>query len=184
MRRPIFLASLLFLMPLAACSTPDLNQITQTCPGLAILAQAAEVTKTRLGGVTRDDVIFSAEMLPAMMACDYAFGDSDVTVDLRVPIIVRRGPAASEPQSLNYFIAVIDPNGTMVSKRIFARNILADDVPVGTVTEFINGTTIGLAQNRQPFEYQVLLGFQLSADEYVRNQADPLFRSCIRCSLN
>jgi len=123
-------------------------------------------------------------MLPATMACDYEFGDVDVTVDLRVPIIVRRGPVAGEPQSLNYFIAVIDPNGNMVSKRLFARNVPADNVPVGTFTEFVNGTTIGLAQNRQPFEYQVLLGFQLSADEYVRNQADPLLRSCIRCSLN
>ena len=64
----------------------------------------------------------------------------------------------------------------MVSKRLFARNVPAGNAPVGTVIEYVNGTTIGLAQNQQPFEYQVLLGFQLTADEYIRNQAEPLLR--------
>ena len=70
----------------------------------------------------------------------------------------------------------MDPNGNVISKRLFARNVPAGTAPVGTVTEFVNGTTIGLPQNRQPFEYQVLLGFQLTADEYVRNQGEPLLR--------
>ncbi len=176
MHRPNYLASLLVLAPLAACGAPDLNEIAQTCPALSILAQASEVTKTRPGGLARDDVIFAAEMLPPTMACDYNFGDTEVTVNLRVPISVRRGPAVSDAQALNYFVAVVDPNGNMVSKRLFARNVPAGNAPVGTVIEYVNGTTIGLAQNQQPFGYQVLLGFQLTADEYIRNQAEPLLR--------
>ena len=176
MRRPNFLVSLLLLAPLAACAADDLNEIAQTCPALSILAQASEVTKTRPGGFARDDVILAAEMLPPTMACDYQFGDTEVTVDLSVPIIVRRGPAASDAQALNYFVAVVDPNGNMVSKRLFARNVPAGNAPIGTVIEYVNGTTIGLAQNQQPFEYQILLGFQLTADEYIRNQAEPLLR--------
>jgi hypothetical protein len=176
MRRPNFFASLLFVAPLAACGTPDINQISQTCPGLSILAQASEITKTRPGGLASDDVILAAEILPLTMACNYQFGDTDVTVNLSVPIRVRRGPAAGEAQALNYFVAVVDPNGNMVSKRLFARNVPAGNAPVGTIIEYVNGTNIGLAQNRQPYEYQVLVGFQLTADEYVRNQAEPLLR--------
>ena len=176
MRRPNFLASLSALVLLTACSGPTINELAQTCPALAILAQASEVTKLRPGGQTREDVVLSAEMLPATMACDYELGDPEVTIELSVPISIRRGPAAGEPQSLNYFVAVVDPNGNIISKRLFARNVPADNAPVSRVTEFVNGTTIGLPQNRQPFEYQVLLGFQLTADEYVRNQAEPLLR--------
>jgi hypothetical protein len=176
MRRPNFLASLSVLVPLTACSTPDINQLAQACPELAILAQASEVTKLLPGGQTRDDVVLSAEMLPATMACDYELGDPEVTVELSVPISIRRGPAAGEPQTLNYFVAVADPDGNIISKRLFSRNVPADNAPVTRVTEFVNGTRIGLPQNRQPFEYQVLLGFQLTAAEYVRNQAEPLFR--------
>ncbi len=176
MRRPNFFASLFFLVPLTACSTPDINQIALACPALAILAQASEITKLRPGGQAREDVVLSAEMLPPTMACDYELGDPEVTVELSVPISIRRGPAGGDPQSLNYFVAVVDPNGNVISKRLFARNVPAGTAPVGTVTEFVNGTTIGLPQNRQPFEYQVLLGFQLTADEYVRNQGEPLLR--------
>jgi hypothetical protein len=176
MRRPNILAVLPLLVPLTACGGPDINEIAFTCPALAILAQASEVTKIRPGGQTREDVVLSAEMLPATMACDYELGDPEVSVELSVPITIRRGPAAAEAQSLSYFVAVVDPNGNVVSKRFFARNVPADAPQVATVTEFVNGTNIGLAQNRQPFEYQVLLGFQLTADEYVRNQAEPLFR--------
>ncbi len=176
MRRSNFLSILPLLVPLTACGGPDINEIALTCPALAILAQASEVTKLRPGGQTREDVVLSAEMLPATMACDYELGDTEVSVELSVPITIRRGPAAAAPQSLSYFVAVVDPNGSVVTKRLFARNVPADTPRVTTVTEFVNGTTIGLPQNRQPFEYQVLLGFQLTADEYVRNQAEPLFR--------
>lgn len=176
MRRPIFPVVLSVVLPLTACGGPDINEIALTCPALAILAQASEVTKLRPGGQTGEDVVLSAEMLPATMACDYELGDPEVSVNLSVPITVRRGPATAEAQSLNYFVAVVDPNGSVVSKRLFARDIPANTPQVSTVTEFVNGTTIGIAQNRQPFEYQVLLGFQLTADEYVRNQSEPLFR--------
>lgn len=177
MRRSNFLASLLFLVPLSACnSTPNLNQLAQACPAFAILAQASEVTKLRPGGTTSDDVVLSAEMLQPTMACDYEFGDTDVTVDLSLPIVVRRGPATGDAQALNYFVAVVDPNGSIISKRLFARNVPAGNVPVGTVIEYVSGTTIGLAQNQQPFQYQLLLGFQLTADEYVLNQSEPLLR--------
>ena len=176
MRRPNVLASLFVLVPLLGCGTPGITQLAQSCPTLAILAQASEVTIVRPGGQARDDVALSAEMLPATMACDYELGDPDVTVELSVPISVRRGPAAGEPQSLDYFVAVVDPNGNIISKRLFARDVPAGNTPVGTLTEYVNGTTIGLAQNRQPSEYQVLIGFQLTADEYARNQAEPLLR--------
>jgi len=176
MRRPNILAMLSFLLPLTACGGPDINEIALTCPALSILAQASEVTKLRPGGQTRDDVVLSAEMLPATMACEYELGDPEVSVELSIPITIRRGPAAAASQSLSYFVAVVDPNGSVVSKRLFARDVPANTPPVSTITEFVNGTTIGLPQNRQPFEYQVLLGFQLTADEYVRNQAEPLFR--------
>ncbi len=176
MRRPKFLASLLVLAPLAACSNTDINQFVQSCPALAILAQASEVTFVRPGGQASDDVILSAEMLPATMACDYELGDPDVEVELSVPINVRRGPAAGEPQSLNYFVAVVGPNGGVISKRLFERIVSAPNAPVETLTEFVGGTTIGLAQNRQPFEYQVVVGFQLTAEQYVLNQGEPLLR--------
>jgi hypothetical protein len=176
MHRQSLLVFLIALAPLAACSTPTLNEIAQSCPAVSILAQASEVTKVRPGGQTRDDVIVSAEILPPAVACDYELGDASASVNVGLPIAVRRGPAAGDPQTLSYFVAVIDPAGNMISKRIFERDIPGGTEPVGTITENVTGTTIGLAENRRPFEYQLLVGFQLTADEYIRNQGEPIFR--------
>ena len=172
---------LLFILAilLSACSTPDLNQVAQSCPAVSILAQASEVTKVRQttgGPPTGDDVILTAEMLPVTVACSYQLGDPEVEVDISIPIVVRPGPVDAGPQTLDYFVAVIDPMGEMISKRQFQRNVAAGATAMGTYTETVTGTVIGLPQNRQPYEYQMIVGFQLTADEYIRNQAEPLLR--------
>ncbi len=175
MHRSRLLAVLVVFAPLAACSTPDLNDIAQSCPSTAILAQAAEVIKVRPGGQAREDVIVQAEMLTPTIACDYELGDPEVSVDISLPIVVRRGPAAGEAQALQYFVAVMGPNGAMVSKRLFQRNV-AGDAPTATVTDFVNGTVIGLQQNQLPYQYRIVVGFQLTPDEFARNQGETIFR--------
>jgi hypothetical protein len=67
------------------------------------------------------------------------------------------------------------PNGAMVSKRLFQRNV-AGDAPTATVTDFVNGTVIGLQQNQLPYQYRIVVGFQLTPDEFARNQGETIFR--------
>jgi hypothetical protein len=178
MRRSIPVLLLAVAASLSACETPTLGELAVSCPAVAILAQASEITKVRPGAAppTEEDIILTAEMLPVTVSCDYDLGDPDVTVDVSIPIVVRPGPVDNGPQSLTYFAAVIGPEGNMISKRLFTRNLAAGGMAMGTYTETVTGTTIGLPQNLQPYDYQVLVGFQLTAGEYVLNQADPLYR--------
>jgi hypothetical protein len=177
MRRFSSLVLVSALVSLLACQTPTLNEIAQSCPLVSILAQASEVTKVRATPTpTSDDVILQAEILPVSADCDYTFGESEVSVDLTIPIVVRPGPIDDGPQTLTYFAAVIDPQGNMVSKRLFQRNVAAGGNAMGTYTESVSNTTIGLPANTLPYDFQMLVGFQLSDDEYRRNQAEPLLR--------
>jgi len=175
MHRTRLLPALVVLTPLAACSTPDLNEIAQACPSAAVLAQAAEITRTRPGGTTRNDVVLHADMQRPTLSCDYERGDAQVTINAVIPMTIRTGPAGGEAQALPYFVAIVDAEGNIISKRIFQRNVPAN---AGTqnVTERVGGTTIGLPQNRMPYHFQFLVGFQLTADEYARNQGEPIYR--------
>lgn len=177
MRRltPFILLPVLFAV--SACQTPSLGEMALACPAVAILAQASEVTKVLPGApATEDNVILTAEMLPVTAACDYTLGDPETTVNLAIPIQVRPGPADGGPQTLTYFAAVIDPDGNMISKRQFQLNLAAGGNAMGTYTQTVAGTTIGLPANRQPSDYEMVVGFQLTPAEYALNQAEPLLR--------
>jgi len=90
---------------------------------------------------------------------------------MTIPIGLRRGPAGGGAQNLTYFVAVIDPNGNMISKRTFQRILNAGPALPAVVTEYVNGTSIGLAANRRPVEYEILTGFQLTPEEFASSQA-------------
>ncbi len=175
MHRFRLLPALVLLAPLTACGTPDLNEIAQSCPSSAVLAQAAEITRVRPGGTTRDDVVLHADMQRPILSCEYEAGDAEVTINAVIPMTIRSGPAGNAAQAIPYFVAIIDAEGNVVSKRIFQRNVPAN-AGMQNVTEAVGGTTIGLAQNRLPYHFQLLVGFQLTADEYARNQGEPIYR--------
>ena len=174
MRRFGFLA---FLLPLAACGTTDPAEIAISCPEGAVLAQAAFVTKLAPAGNPPANVIVTAEMTQPRLTCDYDRDDNEVQVNLTIPIAVTRGAAGANAgaQNLSYFVAVVDPVGTMITKRVFNRTV-QPGAATASLNEYVNGTTIRMPMGRRPAEYQVLTGFQLTPAELAYNQRQRNFR--------
>jgi hypothetical protein len=174
MRRFGFLA---FLLPLAACNTPNPAEIAVSCPIGAVLAQAATITKLAPAGNPPASVIVTAEITQPRLTCDYDNDANEVAVNLTIPISVTRGAAGANAgaQNLSYFVAVVDPAGTMITKRIFNRTV-QPGAGGDSLNEYVNGTNIRMPTGRRPGEYQVLTGFQLTPAELAYNQRQRNFR--------
>ena len=174
MRRLIFLA---LALPLFACGTDDPAFIAVSCPTSSVLAQAAFVTKHAAGGTAPANALLTAHMEQGRIGCDYDPDDSQVTFDLIVPMTITRGPAGTEgPHRLTYFVAVLDPGGNMLSKRVFERDEFLGASFVANVDERVRDNSISLPMGRRPFEYQVLTGFQLTPAELAYNQTQRNFQ--------
>jgi hypothetical protein len=159
---------------LFGCNTPDPTTLAISCPATSILAQAASVTKMRPGGNQPANAILTAYMEQAELACDYDMEDNSVDVDVRFPITVTRGPAGAgaPPQTLDYFVAVTDAAGTVLSKHIFHRQVDLGGKMSVKLTEEVDGNHIGLGADKKPYEYQIMTGFQLTRAELSYNQTN------------
>jgi hypothetical protein len=142
-----------------------------------VLAQAAFVTKHAPGGATPENALLTANMGPGLVGCDYDQEEFQVTFDLQLPISASRGPKGTAgPHSISYFVAVLDPAGNVLSKRVFDREIYFGGGYSSNWSEQVRDTTITLPQGRRPFEYRVLTGFQLTPDELAYNQTQRNFQ--------
>ena len=156
------------------CST-DPNKDTEKtggCPNGAVLAEASTVTKLRPGGgKDPTDVVLTAEMAAPILSCDYDKDAGTVQVSLNFPMTVKRGPAATgAPQSLSYFVAVVNSDNNVVTKRDFSHELTLDQ-SIGSLNETPEETTFTVAKGKKPIAYEVLVGFQLTHDELAYNRA-------------
>ena len=151
----------------AACGNRNPLEVTiSRCPAIAVVGDAG--TLTRFGGEGRmvDDMTFTASINDVTMDC--AEGD-DVRSEVTFHVDARAGAAHDGSDiTLTYFVVVLKDNSQIVSKRMF-------DVPLAfnskgfawsrqVVTQYI--PTIEQARR---YNYEVLLGFQLTAEDAVYN---------------
>jgi hypothetical protein len=143
------------------------------CPSAAVLSDAVTVTKLKPGApMTLDpqNVVLTAEMSQAQLECEYDGERNALTIDLDFAVRARRGAAATGPDpELEYFVAVVDAEGTVITKNIFKTQPDLDG-PNGVYTQSIDNFVLQLAMDRRPIDYQVLTGFQLTAQELAYNR--------------
>jgi hypothetical protein len=164
-------AVLAVLLPLLGCNTPDAAQ-APLCPSVGVLLQASSVTRLRPGASDPSGALLTANMSQAALACDYDAEDRRVVANIDIPITVTRGPAGAGvgPQALDYFVSVVDVDGTILSKRNFQRVVDLGNRDSFTITERVTGTTLTIPMGRTPPQYQVIAGFQLTPAEVAYNQ--------------
>jgi hypothetical protein len=181
MRRLI--APLLFVvLPLAGCETLGLSSTPQitlnpgpVCPATAVLSDAATVTKFKQGVsaamAKAADISFQAEMSQAKLDCNYNRTDNKLAVSIRFAVRAARGPgaAASDPQ-LPFFVAIIDSDNNIVAKSMYNSQPQMSGRTNNTYTEAVSSFPVPLAMDRQPSDYEILTGFQLTPDELAYNR--------------
>ncbi len=140
------------------------------CPTVAILGDAERITKFK-SGTGRDliDKMFEAEIRNLNTACKHRPGR--LIVDMSFELVAERFPAAkSREGDFNYFIAVTDRSGRVLAKETFNSRIAfpANRRRAGTVEE--TEQSIPLQAQATGAEFEILVGFQLSAKQLEFNR--------------
>jgi hypothetical protein len=166
MRRFLWLA--LAGAALAGCSTA--KDDAKDCPRLAILDDVGRLTKFREGpGRDLTDVAYTARLTNADGFC--TTDKSGVKVEMKVSVVVERGPAASgSPVDLQYFVAITNADRQIVAKEVFPTRIPfeANQRVAGSVEEIEE--RIPLPRGADPSDYSIVAGFQLTPEEIEYNR--------------
>lgn len=140
------------------------------CPQGLILADAGEVTIFREGtGRDITDVLTQARIADVAVNCKPE--RRQVTVDLQVAIAAERGAAnRTGRQDVDYFVAVVDPQGQVLSRQSFRMSFAWPEnrMRVGAVDELEPRIPIS-APEKAP-EYQIWVGLQLTEEQLAWNR--------------
>ncbi len=163
---------------LAACSGSDVSRIPP-CPNVVIVDDIAQVTKF-LDGPGRDltDVVLEARIAGFDGSCvtDLDSGDAgEVEVDLLLVVEATRGPANADRRGrYDFFVAIAKSEGDILAKRVFPGEVVFEGNRTRVATEEELTQLIPLQPGTDGSDYDILVGFQLTADEltYARQQQD------------
>ncbi len=179
------LGAVFLSLPLLGCQTLGLTSsqppeativdLSPPCPASAVLTDAAVVTKLKPGAPIQPNpanVVFSAEMAQAkILACDYDRAANKLNVDISFGVRATRGAAAMGPDpQLAFFVAIVDVDNNVVSKKVFQVTPSMGGKNANTFTESIDKFVVPLAMDKRPPDYEILTGFQLTPEELAYNR--------------
>ncbi len=154
---------------LAACAGDDVPP--GPCPDVVLLSDASKQVKFNGQGRDLTDVLFEAEIEPALVACEY--DENVLDVDLQVRVVASRGPANSDRlANINYFVAVARADQTVLAREAFdiAIPFPGNRTRVSGLEEI--GQIIPLAPGETGSNYRIYLGFDLTPEELQFNRAN------------
>jgi hypothetical protein len=158
---------------LGGCGTKIADAGTPACPRVALLADAAHMTVFRDGpGRDLTDIVYDADLGRISGQCVYTHDKSKVTVEMRLAITAKRGPAdRSRSAALPYFVAVVDNQSHVLARQEFDTTIAfqPDQTQAGTLEELEQ--IIKLNKDQPGSDFQVMVGFRLTPEQLKRNRA-------------
>lgn len=170
MKKNIFL--LVAIVSLAACTNNrnPLEVRVENCPAAAIVAGTDQWIRFAGTGRGANDLQFEASISNVRIECRQS---DDVTTDVRFDLTVTGGPAlaASEPVRLTYFVALLRDNARIMAKQTYVTEfVISPETPSAGSTEVIR-QYIPEIENARLYDYELVIGFQLSPDDVVYNLA-------------
>lgn len=163
------IAATILAASLAACSSDKSGD----CPTMTGITDASVKTVFR-PGATQDpaNVLYTAEIAGVTGGCDMDKKPPHAT-DANLTITFRATRAASGGEAryaVPYFVAITE------GARILARTVYTTTLSfepgqtVATATETIGSAHIDPAKDKQPYDYQILVGLQLTKAEVEYNR--------------
>lgn len=164
------------LLPLLTDCGPKRNEFAPPCPQAAYLADAAELNRYRpgaaSGGNDVTDLILHGRVAGLSGACKPGDTNDKVAVSLSVVLELTRGPAmVGRATDVEYFVAITDGN-SILDKRVFTSHVeFPDNVDHAGFQSGEIDLALPVSATKSAAAYGVLVGFQLTPDELVRNRA-------------
>lgn len=166
----------------------------RVCPGLAVLRDAATITKFRPGGGRGEaDIIYQGEITDARISCLHDLRKHKLTgnfmtdllarsapppvgtMKMEITVIMRatNGPAAGPgPIKLPYFVSVTDAEKNVLNKGAFEAAV---DFPKPRSRRLVTDAPIKLeipiAKGQTGGEYGIFIGYQLTREELLYNRS-------------
>jgi len=162
--RFVFLSALLLM--LAACARNPFEVTVSRCLAVAVVGDVGTLTKFRGDKQTTDDVAFTASIMDVESRCEEG---TNVRSEVAFYIGAQSGPAlANRTVTIPYFVAVLKDNSQIVSKKIFDVTLNFDDTGYAYSQQVV-GQIIPTIEQARRYNYELLLGFQMNAQDAVYN---------------
>jgi hypothetical protein len=145
----------------------------RACPGVEVIASLNRLVQFRdAGGHDQNDVAFVARIGDVRSRCTYS--EADVTTDLSITFVGQRGPAGTRLPSveMNYFVAVIDGQRHILTKRNFSDRLVFDDKGMARITDELQ-EKLPTDPIKSASDHSVIVGFQLTPEQINLNETQP-----------
>jgi hypothetical protein len=153
---------------LAGCTQPD--KFAPACPQLALLRDAADLTRFRPGGQDITDMVLDARITAVPAACS-SLNKNTVKATLNVTMEVNRGPAASGAgAALRYFIAVTEDSKVLDEQDYGLSTTFPTNVDRVTVSGQDITLNLPVTPDRSAAAYKIYVGFRLTPEELNYNR--------------
>jgi hypothetical protein len=166
---PFRVAAIAALFALAACQADR----SADCPTITGVTDASVATIFR-PGTTADpaNVLYTVEITGVSGTCE--MDKKETTSDANVEISFRatRAPSGGEAHyTVPYFVAVTDGSVRMLAKRTYSIRIdFAPGQTTATANDTVGSAHLDVAKGKHPYDYQVLVGLQLTKAELDYNR--------------
>lgn len=152
-------------------------ELPEKCPQLKILGDLSQITQfanpkspldgTIIAKATFSGIDASCQVTPNAVILDIAL-DFDGTLG---PVGLRSSGNGEANYTYPYFLSVVTPEGNIMSKDVFALTMVYEaGVPTLHKQDRLR-QTIPLAQGQLANQFQIVVGFQLNADELSYNRS-------------
>lgn len=165
------------LVTLTACSseprTPEPVVTAGGCPKIAIIRDLSVYQHP--AAADESNLVISARMGHVINNCktdDDGNGVADPLAQTSFDVVAIRGTnTAGKRAAMPFSVSVIDENDTVLKKEIYEIPILFRDNSRELQLTVPVNPNVGLPTDQDPSKYQVLIGFQLSAEQLKANTA-------------
>jgi hypothetical protein len=139
------------------------------CPVVAIPDDLARVSHFQGQGTDFANLTVAARLSDIKGGC--TFDKDGVSLDMTVSLVAQSGPAMTDRNAdFAYFVAILDPAGKIVAKRVFPAPIAFPEGQTRRGSIETIDERIPLKDYHEAGNYRVEIGFQLSEEELSFNR--------------
>ncbi|HEY3636750.1 MAG TPA: hypothetical protein VGK90_01265 [Rhizomicrobium sp.] len=166
---PIAIVAAMAAFALAGCSTDR----TGDCPTITGVTDASVETFFRPG--TQPDpsnVQYTIELMNVKNVCDIDKKERSSDVSMDISFRATRAQSGGEAHyTVPYFVAVTDGTTRVMVKKMYSVRIdFAPGQNTATATDSVGGVHLDVAKGKHPYDYQVLVGLQLTKAQLDYNR--------------
>jgi hypothetical protein len=165
----VSIAAATAVLALAACS----HDRTGDCPTITGITDASVATVFR-PGTTPDpaNVLYTAELTDVKNTCDIDKKERTSDVSLDIHFRATRAPSGAEAHyQVPYFVAVTEGSTRVLAKSTYTVQFdFAPGQTTAAASDTVGSTHLSVAKGKHPYDYQILVGLQLTRAELDYNR--------------